>query len=166
MVWRDGCGSWDNSAMITLVRVDDRLLHGQVIHAWVPATRSDMLVVVAEESVHRILEKELSSLAAECGCEVKVFDDLGACSFLKDAALDNRRVMVVMSSIAEAEKIYKADFNYTTLNIGNIHHGDFKTRLSASTMITEEEEKALERLRSHGVRVDVRALPEAEAGRA
>ncbi len=129
--------------MITLVRVDDRLLHGQVIHAWLPATRSDMLVVVAKETLHQILERELSSFAAECGCEIKVFDYRGAGLFLRETDLEQRRVMVVLSSIAEAEKIYKENFNYTTLNIGNIHHRGFKTKLSSSVMITVEEERLL-----------------------
>ncbi len=150
--------------MITLVRVDDRLLHGQVIHAWVPATRSDMLVVVAESDVHYILKKELSAFAGECACEVKVFDVNGACVFLKEPALEKRRVMVVLSSIAEAERLHKAGFGLTALNIGNIHHADYKTKLSPSVMITEAEERALERLVSAGVTVDVRGLPEAKAG--
>ncbi len=152
--------------MITLVRVDDRLLHGQVIHAWVPATSSDMLVVVAEEEEHYILKKELSGFTVEKGLEVVVLDERGACGFLKAPALENRRVMVVLPSIAVAERMYKAGFKFTSLNIGNIHHADYKTKISPSAMITDEEERALGGLASSGVTLDIRALPEAMAGEA
>jgi len=148
--------------VITLVRVDDRLLHGQVIHAWVPSTASDMLVVVADESAHDIFEKELSGFASDYGFEIKILDCRGAGVFLKDPALEARRVMVVLSSIAEAEKIHEAGFCFTRLNIGNIHHADYKTKLSPSVMITEAEQSALERLASYGVTIDVRALPKAK----
>jgi len=149
--------------VITLVRVDDRLLHGQVIHAWVPATRSDTLIVVADLDVHYILRKELSYPAVECDCEIKVLDAGTACSCLKEPALEKRRVMVILPSIAEAERIHKAGFHFTTLNIGNIHHAEYKTKLSPSAMITEAEERALKRLKSSGVTIDVRALPETRA---
>ncbi|MFQ5354763.1 MAG: PTS sugar transporter subunit IIB, partial [Thermodesulfobacteriota bacterium] len=58
--------------MICLVRVDDRLLHGQVIHAWVPFTGADMLVVVTDSDASALIEKDLSALASESGCEVRV----------------------------------------------------------------------------------------------
>jgi len=146
--------------MITVVRVDDRLLHGQVVYAWVPATDSDTLVVVADEERHDILQKEFSGFASESGLDVKVFDGRGACLFLRDPALDNHRVMVVLSSIAEAERIREEGFIFTNLNIGNIHHADYKTKLSPSAMITEAEERAMERLSSAGVTFDIRVLPD------
>ncbi len=146
--------------MITLVRVDDRLLHGQVIHAWVPSTASDMLVVVADESAQDILEKELSGFASDYGFEIKILDCRAAGIFLKNPALEGRRIMVVLSSIAAAVNIYDAGFYFTRLNIGNIHHADYKTKLSSSVMITEAEQSALERLVSSGVTLDVMALPE------
>jgi len=119
--------------------------------------------VVADVAAHDILIKELSFFSADKGFEVKVLDDDGACIFLKDRALEDRRVMVVLSSIAGAEKLYTSGLHFAGLNIGNIHHADFKTKLSPSAMITEDEEAALQRLRADGVTIDVRALPDAGA---
>ncbi len=150
--------------MITLLRVDDRLLHGQVIHAWVPFTHSDMLVVVADSEALVFIEKELTALALEIGCEVKALRVDEAPSFLNDEGLAERRVFVVFSSIADAVSVYEAGFSFTALNIGNIHHAAYKTKLSPSVMITEEEERALGALRALGVIVEARALPE-EQGR-
>jgi len=150
--------------MITLVRVDDRLLHGQVIHGWVPATGSDTLVVVAGEETRDIYERELASMAGESPFEVLVLDLAGAVSFLKDRANRGRRVMVVLSSIGDALGLIEGGLKFSVLNIGNIHHAGYKTRLSPSVEVTSEEEAALARLRARGVGIDIRALPEPAGG--
>jgi len=82
--------------VITLVRVDDRLLHGQVIHAWVPSTASDMLVVVADESAHDIFEKELSGFASDYGFEIKILDcrSAGVFLFYAGSAARNGRIVI------------------------------------------------------------------------
>ncbi|MFQ5353745.1 MAG: PTS sugar transporter subunit IIB, partial [Thermodesulfobacteriota bacterium] len=85
--------------------------------------------------------------------------------FLSDPALDRRRVIVLFSSIEEASRSYKMGFDFTALNIGNIHHAAFKKKLSPSAVITEEEERELEGLCSSGVTLDVRILPEAKESR-
>lgn len=148
--------------MITLARVDDRLLHGQVIHAWVPFTDTNLLVVVAKSDALFIIEKELSALAREVGCDVKALGEEEAPSFLNAEVLDKRRIMVIFSSIAEAVSVYEGGFIFTALNIGNIHHADYKIKLSPSVMITEDEEKSLEGLSASGVRVEIMALPEVQ----
>ncbi|MFQ5428596.1 MAG: PTS sugar transporter subunit IIB [Thermodesulfobacteriota bacterium] len=149
--------------MISFVRVDDRLLHGQVIHAWVPFTGADMLVVVTESSSRAFIEKELTAIAGESGCEVAALTLGEAAAFLKDAALDERRVMVIFSSIGEAFRSYEMGLDFTALNIGNVHHTVYKKKLSSSAMITEDEERELEKMSASGVAIDVRAVPEPKA---
>ena len=39
-----------DSAMVILVRVDDRLLHGQIICSWVPYLKADSLIVCSDEA--------------------------------------------------------------------------------------------------------------------
>ena len=145
--------------MITLVRVDDRLLHGQVIHAWVPATASDTLVVVAGAGQREVFELELGAMADEGGLEIRVLEMEGALRFLRDRANESRRVMVVLGSIAMAEELQRAGLSFGVLNIGNVHHREYAARLSASAVVTEDERKAIERMMARGVSIDTEALP-------
>ena len=145
--------------MITLVRVDDRLLHGQVIHAWVPATCSDTLVVVAGRSMREIYESELGSIPGAETCDIFVLDQVGAVDFLLDRSAAERRVFVVVPSVAMALSIFSVGVRFGILNIGNVHHAEYSERLSPSVVVTEGEMRALEFLRSEGVRIEVRALP-------
>jgi len=150
--------------VITLVRVDDRLLHGQVIHAWVPATGSDTLLVVAGRSMRRIFESELEEIPGAETCEILVMDQVGAVDYLLGDASRPRRVLVVLPSIAMAVSIFRVGVRFGVLNLGNIHHAEFSERLSHSVVITEEEKTALSGLREEGVRMEVRALPGAGVG--
>ncbi len=149
--------------MITLLRVDDRLLHGQVIHAWVPVTGADTLVVVAGANMRKIFEYELKAMPGSYSCEILVLDQVGAVDFLLSSDAETRRVLVVLPSISMALSIFKVGVKFDVLNIGNIHHAEFHERLSDSVVITEEEKEALSFFRSEGVRLEVRALPGAGA---
>ncbi len=149
--------------MITLVRVDDRLLHGQVLHAWVPAVGADTLLVVAGEERRKIFERELADLSGACGCEIMVLGLKDAARFLSGSGEARRRVLVVLPGLALALELFRAGVAFGRLNIGNIHHAEFVERLSSSAVITEEERAALDELREGGVEIDVRALPRAGA---
>jgi len=153
----------DGSELITLVRVDDRLLHGQVLHAWVPATEADTLLVVADEERRKVFEREMADLSGVCSCRIMVLDLAGAVRFLKESAAARASVLVVLPGVRLALELFRAGITFSRLNIGNIHHAEFSERLSPSVVITEEEREALEALRSEGVEIDLRALPRAGA---
>jgi PTS system mannose-specific IIB component len=157
---RRGKGSKE---LITLVRVDDRLLHGQVLHAWVPATGADTLLVVADEERRKVFEREMADLSGLSSCEIIVLDLAGAVRFLKESAAASAKVLVVLPGLRQALELFRAGITFSRLNIGNIHHAEFSERLSPSVVITEEEREALEALRSEGVELDMRALPRAGA---
>src|SRR3990172_1044933 len=118
--------------MIVLVRVDDRLLHGQVLAAWVPFTKADVLVVVSDEA---------ASDSALKG------------AFAKD------RVMFIVNCLKDAMRLYEEGFKFASLNIGNIHHKTNGRVVTRSVILDDEDEFAIERFEGMGVNIDIRDIP-------
>lgn len=143
--------------MVILVRVDDRLLHGQIICAWVPFVRADSLLVASDQAAGDSL---VSEIIESCGCKglsvhVKKVDD--AVKFLSGA--EKERIILIVADLADAMRVYEAGLRFTALNLGNIHHEDNGRKITPSIIVNREDEEIIERLSSMGVTVEIRDVP-------
>ncbi len=146
--------------MILLIRVDDRLLHGQLLGSWIPFMKADMLVVVSDEVARDSLRAAIIRECSEEGLKVviKGISEVArgaSCGDFRDA-----RAILVVGNLKDALRLYEAGLTYRCLNLGNIHHGDGEGRmLCPSVILNKEDEEIIERLKRLGVRIDIRDLP-------
>lgn len=143
--------------MLTLVRVDDRLLHGQIICAWVPFVKADSLVVASDEAAGDTL---ISEIIESCGCKglnvnVRKIDDAVKC--VKRTEKD--RIILIVGNLADAMRVYEQGLRFTTLNLGNIHHEDSGRKITPSVIVNREDEEIIGKFRSLGVSIEIRDVP-------
>ena len=106
---------------VALTRVDSRLVHGQIVESWIPATRASV-VMVANDAVAR--EAWRASIMQACvPGEVKVLiskvEELPG--ILNGARLDSQNAIVLFATIQDALTAYEHGATFTHLNLGNIH---------------------------------------------
>ncbi len=146
--------------MILLVRVDDRLLHGQLLCSWIPFMKADMLVVVSDEVAKDSFK---SAIIRECGEEGLNVVVKGVSEVVRDANCGdfrNVRAILVVRTLKDAMRLYEEGLTFSSLNIGNIHHGDGDGRmLCPSVILNKEDEEIIEKLKALGVKIDIRDLP-------
>lgn len=147
--------------MLTLVRVDDRLLHGQIICAWVPFVKADSLVVASDEAAGDTL---ISEIIESCGCKglnvnVRKIDDAVKC--VKRTEKD--RIILIVGNLADAMRVYEQGLRFTTLNLGNIHHEDSGRKITPSVIVNREDEEIIGKFRSLGVSIEIRDVPASSA---
>ena len=58
--------------MISLVRVDNRLIHGQVVEAWLPHLKVSRVVVADDEAAASPLIRAAMGLAVQSAIEVQI----------------------------------------------------------------------------------------------
>ncbi|MBE9529157.1 MAG: PTS sugar transporter subunit IIB [Proteobacteria bacterium] len=151
--------------MINFVRVDDRLLHGQIICAWVPFYNANLMVVASDDAASDTLLKGILMSCARNGLGVEVLDVGEATTELMGDLHNDDRVILVVGKLADALKLFEGGVTFKSLNLGNIHHSsDVCGRaLSDSVTVDAEDESMLERLVSMGVDVEIRDVPTTEA---
>lgn len=145
--------------MISLVRVDDRLLHGQIICAWVPYVEANALIVASDEVASNGLVREIMGA---CACEelkVTVLKVDDAAAKIKKDGDGQDRVILVFGSLADAMRCYEHGVKFKALNIGNIHHVQHGRKITASVIVDEQDEDIMERFAALGVAIDVRDVP-------
>lgn len=142
---------------MALIRIDSRLIHGQVIESWLPYTGATVIVVANDELSVDIMQQQIMSLAIPGGveCLFVQLDELEA--QLSDLADED--VLVLVSNCADARRAYDLGWFYDDLNIGNVHYSPGKKQFSPSVSLSSEEEGCLRYLYKKGVVLDFRCVP-------
>ncbi len=144
--------------MVSLVRVDDRLLHGQIICAWVPFIDADSLVVASDEAAGDALVSEIIESCGQNCLKVYVKSIKEAVRFVSSECADER-VILVVGDLSDAMKLYKAGMKFPSLNIGNVHHDSDGRKVTGSVIVNDSDESIIESFEDLGVEIDIRDVP-------
>lgn len=134
---------------VVLVRVDDRLIHGQIIEAWVPYTKANTILIINEELSKDDFRRRIIESSVPQSLLVKIEDIKSGVDYLSGAKtethavqhllpLDFRldkwlkyerkhsrtksdRIIVIFADLKSALTAYRMGFHFKELNLGNIH---------------------------------------------
>ncbi|NOJ92765.1 PTS sugar transporter subunit IIB [Corallococcus coralloides] len=143
--------------MITLVRVDNRLIHGQVVEAWLPHLKVSRVVVADDEAASSPLIRAAMALAVQSAIEVLILP-LAQVDFAT-LSRDGVRTLVLLRDVASVPFAFQNGLAMDQLNLGNVHFGTGRRQVSPSVFLAEGELQALQQLSAQGVRVEARAVP-------
>lgn len=147
--------------MIAWSRIDSRLIHGQVIEAWLPFLHVARVVVADAEASNDPLARAAYGLAVPAEVEVV----LGAPDTLDFPALasDAVRTLVLFRDVQAAVAARAHGLPNGPLNVGNVHSGPGRVSVSRSVFLDERDAQALSELARGGMEVRVQAVPSEKA---
>jgi PTS system mannose-specific IIB component len=143
--------------VIAWSRIDSRLIHGQVVEAWLPHLSVTRVVVADDEAAKDPLARAAYGLAVPPEIEVV----LGAPEALDFAALaeDPVRTLVLFRDVKSAVAARAHGLPNGPLNLGNVHAGPGRVSVSRSVFLDESDSRALGELARGGMEVRVQAVP-------
>ena len=149
-----------------LLRIDDRLLHGQVLVAWAQALRPQRILLASDEiaaypvrsAVYAGLPQEDYELAVETLAEAA--HELRAAS-----AGGGKGLLVVCASPAEAHRLLELGAPVRHVNVGGMHHAEGKRQLLGYVFLSRQDAEELRALLQLGVEVEARDLPGSRGAR-
>ncbi len=139
------------------VRVDNRLLHGQVVQFWIPHLGVENLIVADDEIAENESMQTIYRLALPTLVDLKIIKVAG----LKEE-FDNLPMlsnMVLIRGITQLRFVMEAGAVIERVTIGNIHAAPFRTRITDAVYISKEETAALCWMVDHGVDVEIQTFP-------
>jgi PTS system mannose-specific IIB component len=143
--------------VISLVRVDNRLIHGQVVEAWVPWVRANRLLVADDEAAGNLLTRTAMGLAVQAFVEVRI-EPLLKVDY-PSLASDSSRTLVLVRDIASLMGAREKGLKLAQVDLGNIHFSVGRRRVSSSVFLSQEELDQLKMLVQEGVEVEARGVP-------
>lgn len=147
---------------ILLTRIDDRLLHGQVIVSWIPYLKADEILIVDDEYSKDEFMSTLIKEAAPDNVKVDVLSVEDSKNYLnlKD---EGSRLFILSRYIENVDKLIKLGININKLNIGGISNSHNRTKYKNAIHLSENELNMLKRMSEKGIRVEVQMLPNDKA---
>ena len=140
-------------------RVDNRLVHGQVIETWLPYTDASRLVVCNEKLAGDPFQQQILLLAVPSRIAVDFVPMSGLAALLKSSAASNEKVLVLFATCADAQQAFSLGACITVLNIGNLHYGPGKLQLCAHVALDAGDVQCLSFFKEQGVELDFRCVP-------
>jgi PTS system N-acetylgalactosamine-specific IIB component len=146
--------------VIALVRVDNRLLHGQVLEAWMPGLKATQVVVADDEAASSPLARAAMTLCVPCETPARI-ERMAAVDFAELAASPATVLVLVrdVAGLVEATGRGLTPARASRLNLGNIHFAMGRRPVTPSVFLTAEELEALQALEVAGFAVDAQAIP-------
>ncbi|EPC6549137.1 TPA: PTS system mannose/fructose/N-acetylgalactosamine-transporter subunit IIB [Enterococcus faecium] len=120
--------------MITQIRVDDRLIHGQVAVVWTKELNAPLLVVANDEAAKNEVMQMTLKMAVPNGMKLLIRSVDDAINIFNDPRGVDKRIFVIVNSVSDANKIAQNVENIETVNVANAGRFD-KSDPSTKKMI-------------------------------
>ncbi len=144
---------------IILARIDNRLIHGQVLEAWVPHVHADCIAVANDRVAEIALQRVLMEAAVPRGIRVVIGTVEEISAVLGSGALASHRVLLLFATAKDALKAHRYGVDFAELNLGNMHGGEERRRLSCTISLDPEDVRDLVALEREGVRIVAQCVP-------
>lgn len=145
-----------------LVRVDDRMIHGQVVVGWASVLHPDRIILCHDEIAQNEWEKELyESSFIDAGIPINVFSTDELLRYINSEDFQREKVILLVESPKDALKLIELGVPISTLNIGGLHYRANKKELNHYIYVDEEDIQALLEIARRGVRIEGQDVPTA-----
>ena len=147
-------------AEIKLVRIDSRLIHGQVASQWTPKTAAKSIVIIDDATAADSFMSEMLQLACPRNVDVIVYGVEKGVAQYKADKFGNGNVIVLFQNVDNCYRAFKAGFDFTELNIAQIPAGPGRVRLPGTTInMNKSEMSMVEEICNSGVECIMQMTP-------
>lgn len=144
---------------IRLVRIDDRLIHGQVATVWTKHSKINRILVVSDDVAQDALRKTLLIQAAPPNIVVNVIPVKKMIEVYHDPRFnDSIKAMLLFTNPSDVKKVVEAGVKIKTLNVGGMSYQTGKHMITNAVAIDDKDEEAFVFLSNQGIAIDIRKV--------
>ncbi len=147
---------------VELFRIDDRLIHGQVVVGWGQPLDIGFIVLVDDNVAASDWEQELYRMGVPPEMEVYFHSAADAIAEMPKYAADSRRGIVLTGDIATMQRLVDGGV-VDAVNLGGIHSRPGRVQRLRYVFLSPDEESQLRALASDGVKVSAQDVPGARS---
>ena len=127
------------SPKIQLIRVDNRLVHGQTGVTWSNSLAIDTIVVIDDETVGNIFSQKLMTSIAKAGNVNIAFYSIEEFITVYNKANSDNKLFLLVKSIQVVRILFERGIRFPKINIGNIHYERGRYSLTKKIYLTKQD---------------------------
>ena len=147
-------------AQIKLVRIDFRLIHGQVVCNWAGTVGANLIVVVDDDTANSDTEKSIMQLAASSlGFDSRFFTVQHTIDVIAKAS-DSQKILLVCKTPQVLRKLIEGGVEIKNVNIGNLHFSEGKKKISDKVYVDDKDLEDLNFIKSKVDEIYIQDTPD------
>lgn len=142
---------------ITVFRIDDRLIHGQIVTAWYSYADATRIVVADDKAASDSFQQSLLKMATPKGVELQVITLEKARELLENE--DAKKTLLLTRGPVEALEVLKDTDKIKEINVGNMNMKKGKQKVLDNLWVFPEDIEAFKLLSEKGINLEFRTIP-------
>lgn len=142
---------------IILTRVDDRLLHGQVVVSWIPYLKADEVIIIDDQLANDDFMQLMIKEAAPNNLKVHVLTVESAITYLKENDEDPN-VLILLKEIEYLKVLLEQNIDLNKINLGNLGSSPNRKKYTASVYLSDDEFNLLKKV-ANQINIEYQMLP-------
>lgn len=145
--------------MIKCLRVDHRLLHGQVAFSWTTSLGADCILIANDDVVQNEIRKTTIKLAKPSGVKLVIKTVEDSIKAINSGVTDKYKLFIVVESIEDAYQLVKNCPQIKAVNLGGTKAREGTRNISKAVNVTKKEEERIREMLDSGIDVEIRMIP-------
>lgn len=145
--------------MVNLMRIDERLLHGQVAVTWVSNVNASSILIANDEVMENEMAKMALKMAKPSGMKLAIRSIDDAAALLNDPRSQSIGIFVIVKTIADAVRLCQKTDQIKKVNIGGIKKREGSKLIAAAVHVNDEDIENLKILGGLVDSVEFRMVP-------
>ena len=142
---------------ISVFRIDDRLIHGQIITAWIAYADAKTIIVADDKAAADSFSQSLLKMATPDSIDLKILSVDEAVNVIKSDK-ENGKALLLMRGPESALKMIRAGVRKDQINVGNMNMKKGKTKVLGNLWVFPEDVENIKKIYETGVTMEVRAV--------
>lgn len=143
---------------IELVRIDDRLIHGQVATTWTRNFEIEQILIINDAAKNDPVQHSVANFAVPVGVKVMIFGVKQFAEVMKKSEI-KKRTMLLFTNPIDIKFLVDEGLSITEVNAGGMRFKEGRKRLEKAISVTEEENQAFVDLMDKGIHINVQMVP-------
>lgn len=145
---------------IVLTRIDDRLIHGQVMTAWVKKTRANQILIVDDEVAKDEFMREVLKMSAPSGISIFVKGLEDSVAFIKEQLDADSRLIILTKGPETIDALVKSGIKIEKLIVGGTGARSDRKALYKNISASKEERRIFKNLIDQGMDITIHIIPD------
>lgn len=143
--------------MLSIVRIDERLVHGQVAYSWTVEYGIDRIVVADDDAAKNQVQKMALSLAVPPKKKFSILETEQAVKFLKGNS--SEKIFLVVKSPSTILDLVNGGVDIKSVNVGGMYYVPGKKQITKTVYLNQNDKQIFLQLKSLGVKAEIRTAP-------
>lgn len=146
--------------MIKLVRVDHRLVHGQVAFAWTKFLNADCILIASDALMKDELKMAGLRMAKPSGVKLVMKNIADSAVALNSGVTDKYKLMILCESVEDVYKLVSATNCIENINLGGMKNAENRKQISKAVHVSEEDVCMINEMMDKGIAISVQLVPD------